>query len=80
MEAKKPVPVNVDYWLAASALSWVEGAEADARKSLAKADALALQLPDAGAYNFQRYSCTLLRHALEGTDVTERAEAEGCRT
>jgi hypothetical protein len=69
MEAKKPVRVNVDYWLAASALHWVEGAILDARASLEKANRLALQLPEAGAYDFQRYSCTLLRHALDVTDV-----------
>lgn len=80
MEAKKTVPVNVDYWLAASALYWVEGAVGDARESLERADTLALQLPDAGAYNFQRYSCTLLRHALDGTEVTEYSEPERCRT
>jgi len=69
MEAKKPVRFNVDYWLAASALHWVEGATLDARASLEKANTLALQLPEAGAYDFQRYSCTLLRHALDETNV-----------
>lgn len=77
MEAKKPVLVNVDYWLAASALYWVAGAILDARESLEKADTLALQLPDAGAYNFQRYSCTLLRHVLHGTDVAVSATTIG---
>jgi hypothetical protein len=69
MEAKKPVRVNVDYWLAASALHWMEGAILDARASLEKANSLALQLPQAGAYDFQRHSCTLLRHALNEADV-----------
>ena len=69
MEAKKPVRVNVDYWLAASALHWVEGAILNARASLEKANMLALQLPKAGAYDFQRYCCALLRHALDEIDV-----------
>ncbi len=69
LEAKKPVRFNVDYWLAASALHWVEGAILDARASLEKANTLALQLPEAGAYDFQRYSCALLRHALDETNV-----------
>ncbi|MGE5055623.1 MAG: M50 family metallopeptidase [Acidobacteriota bacterium] len=65
MDAKKPLRVGVDYWLAAGALHWVEGAAFEARASLERANTLALQLPKAGAYDFQRYSCALLRHALE---------------
>ena len=54
---------GVDYWLAASAFRWVEGAIFEARASLEKANTLASQLPKAGAY--ERYSCALLCHALD---------------
>jgi len=55
----------VDYWLAASALLWIEGNLKDANESWEKAHALAQQLPQAGAYEFDRYCCSLLRKALD---------------
>ncbi len=65
MEVKKPTRFNVDYWLAASALLWIEGNLKDANESWEKAHALAQQLPQAGAYEFDRYCCSLLRKALD---------------
>jgi hypothetical protein len=70
MEAKEQVRFNVDYWLASSALRWVEGNTKDANESLDKANVLALQLPKAGAYDFQRRCCSLLRHALHEVPIT----------
>jgi len=63
VEAKKP-RLNSDYWLTRSALQWVEGDLSIARESLEKAVALANSLPNAGAYEFERYRCSLLRTVL----------------
>src|SRR5260370_29005625 len=70
LEAKKPTRFNVDYWLAKSALHWSEGRLQDANQSWEKADALAQQLPRAGAYDFDRHCCSLLRHALDDVPVS----------
>ena len=63
VDAKKP-RLNSDYWLTRSALHWVEGDLSIARESLEKAVALANSLPNAGAYEFERYRCSLLRTVL----------------
>lgn len=63
MEAKKP-RLNSDYWLTHSALHWVEGDLSVARESLEKAVVLTNRLPNAGAYEFERYRCSLLRSVL----------------
>ena len=68
-EAKKPTRFNVDYWMAASALHWVEGNLKDAEESWEKANALAQQLPKAGGYEFDRHCCSLLRQALDEVPV-----------
>jgi hypothetical protein len=65
MEAKKPTRFNADYWRAASALHWIEGDLKEADEAWEKANALAQQLPQAGAYEFDRYCCSLLRKALD---------------
>ena len=65
MEAKKPTRFNVDYWRADSALHWIEGNLNRANEALEKSDALAQTLPKAGAYEFERYCCSLLRKALD---------------
>jgi len=70
LEAKKPTRFNVGYWLAKSALHWSEGRLQDANQSWEKADALAQQLPRAGAYDFDRHCCSLLRHALDDVSVS----------
>ena len=64
MEAKSPVR-NSDFWLSHSALRWVEGDLKGAGESLDKARALAQQLPNAGAYEFERYRCALLQEMLK---------------
>ncbi len=70
VEAKKPTELNADYWLAVSALHWVEGETQRAIESLDKAETLAQQLPKAGAYEFERYLCSLLRQSLDRVPVT----------
>jgi hypothetical protein len=69
MEVKKPMRFNADYWLAHSALCWTEGNLNQANESLEKASKLAQELPKAGAYEFDRYCCSLLRHALDEIPV-----------
>jgi hypothetical protein len=65
MEAKKPTRFNVDYWLAHSALCWVENRHDEAQESWQKSFTLGQQLPKAGAYEFDRHRVTLLRHAMD---------------
>jgi hypothetical protein len=65
MQAKKPTRFNADYWRAQSALHWIEGNLDEARTALEKSHALVEQLPQAGAYDFSRYCCSLLHHELE---------------
>lgn len=64
LEAKKPAH-NSDFWLSYSALRWVEGDMKEAGESLKKARALAQQLPEAGAYEFERHRCLLLQRLLQ---------------
>jgi hypothetical protein len=70
MEAKKPTRFNADYWRAAGALHWIEGNLKEANEAWEKSNALAQQLPKAGAYEFDRYRCSLLRRALDEASRT----------
>ena len=65
MQAKKPTKLNAAYWRAASALHWIEGDLKAARVSWEDSMALAQELPAAGAYEFERHCCSLLRVALD---------------
>ncbi len=65
MQARKPTRFNADYWRAQSALHWIEGNLDEARIAWEKSHALVEQLPQAGAYDFSRYCCSLLRRELE---------------
>jgi len=65
MQSKKPDHFNVDYWLAHSALCWIENRLDEAEKAWQKCYALAQQLPITGAYEFDRYRVSLLRTALD---------------
>ena len=71
MESKKPRRFNVDYWRADGALHWIEGNLKTANEALAKSETLAEKLPQAGAYDFDRYCCSLLRKALDETFAPE---------
>jgi hypothetical protein len=64
MEAKKPGHFGVDYWLALSALLWVENRLDDAREAWWKGNALAEQLPVVGSCEFDRYRYCLLGRVL----------------
>jgi len=68
LEAKKPTHFGADYWLAESALFWIEDRIEEARKSWDKANLLAQKLPSAGDYEFDRYRCKLLHDCIERAD------------
>jgi hypothetical protein len=69
MEAKKPTHFGVDYWLAKSALSWIEGRKDDALEAWETGNLFAQQLPAAGDYEFDRYRCALLHDCIEYEEV-----------
>ncbi len=71
MEAKKPTRFGVDYWLARSALLWIEGHLDEAREAWDKGNALAQELPVAGCYEFDRYRYELLRRAMNSAPSGE---------
>ena len=73
MIAKKPTRQNCDYWRAQSALHWIEGDLTRGFEAWTKANALAQQLPSAGAYEFDRTCCTLLRQAMDGKPLDTKA-------
>jgi len=65
MQAKKPTDFNVDYWLAKSALHWIEGDFEEADAAWNKSSELAERLPKLGAYESDRFTCSLLRQAFD---------------
>lgn len=69
MQMKNPTRFNLDYWRAHSALHWIEGDLKKANDAWEKSNALANQLPKAGAYEFDRYCSSLLRRALDETPL-----------
>jgi tetratricopeptide (TPR) repeat protein len=70
MSAKNPTRFNVDYWLAASAHQWMAGNLGDANECAEKAAELARDLPDFGAYEFDRYRCAVLLRAVREVSAT----------
>ena len=73
MIARKPTRKNCDYWRAQGALFWIEGDLTRAFEAWTKANALAQQLPSAGAYEFDRTCCGLLRQAMDGKPLDTKA-------
>lgn len=67
METKKNERSNVDYWLAKTALLWIEGNLEEAQEVWQKADSEAWDLPQFGAYEFDRSRCAMLREALDNS-------------
>ena len=65
MQVKKPSHLGVDYWLAQSALEWIEGHTQDARETWIKGNALAQKLPAMGNHEFDRYRFALFGEALD---------------
>ncbi len=64
MEARKPVRLNADYWIARSAFLWSEHRLQEAREAWEKGNALVQQLPHAGAYETDRDHFALLLKEL----------------
>ena len=58
-----------DYWLAHSALHWIEGDAETANESWQRGNLLAQQLPKAGGYEFDRHCIALLRQAMDEVPV-----------
>jgi hypothetical protein len=75
MQSKKPTRFNVDYWLAYSALCWIENRLDEAQEAWQKCYALAQQLPKTGAYEFDRYRAHLLRQELDQPLVQTSAKS-----
>jgi Zn-dependent protease len=69
METKKNERKNVDYWLAMTALRWIEGDAKAAEEAWYEADSLAQSFPKFGAYEFDRFRCFLLRQALNESTI-----------
>jgi hypothetical protein len=65
LEAKKPTWFNGDYWMARSALCWVEGNRDEARSACARAQEYLDRMPDVGTYAFDRESLALLKRGIE---------------
>ena len=76
MEGKKFERNNIDYWLAQSALYWIEGRLKEAEEAWQKADAAAQKLPQFGSYEFDRMRCALLRKEFD--HPSDRASRAGC--
>ena len=73
-EATNPTRFNVDYWLAAGALHWIEGNLDEADAAWEKANTQAQQLPRSGAYDFARHCCSLLRRVLDESPMPSSAK------
>jgi len=65
-ESKNPTHFGVDYWLARCALHFIENHTLEARDAWTTGTALARQLPDAGAYNFDRDRYRMMKELLDG--------------
>ena len=68
-EAKKRTQVSEDYWMARSALAWIEGDLDEARSAWAKADGYLRGMPRTGAYEFDRHRLAALAKTIEGEPV-----------
>jgi hypothetical protein len=67
MEAKKITRFDSDYWSARTALLWIENQTAEARRAWETGNAIAQNLPSAGAYEFDRWCYAQLRQVLDAT-------------
>jgi hypothetical protein len=69
MAARKPTHFKVDYWKAFSALRWIEGDLKEANEAWEKSNTYAQELPNTGAYEFDRHCCSLLRRVIDEAAV-----------
>lgn len=67
LEATKPRNGGIDFWLARSALLWIENHPEEAREVWDQGHAVVERFPPAGAYDFDRYRFGLLRQAFDAS-------------
>jgi hypothetical protein len=67
IEAERSPRLTADYWKALSALLWIENRVEEARTAWEQGNELAQKLPDAGAYEFDRFCFAQLRQVLEAS-------------
>ena len=67
MERKKQGHLNFDFWLARSALLWIEGYLSQAEDAWQQANSRAQKFPHFGAYEYDRFRCAVLREELDKT-------------
>lgn len=65
IEALRKIEADADYWRAKTALLWLQGERQEARIAWERGNALALQLPSAGTYDFTRSCFDKLRKAMD---------------
>jgi Peptidase family M50 len=70
MEEKKTTWFNGDYWMARSALCWIEGKDDEARLAWSKAHAYLSKMPQAGTYAFDNDVLARLETTIQ-TSATE---------
>lgn len=75
MEAKGGERTNIDYWLARTALLWIEGDKHGAEDAWQEANLEAQSLPIFGAYEFDRSRCARLREALDNPELPQAASS-----
>lgn len=70
-ESSSPTHLGVDYWLARSALHFIENNLLEARNAWDAGAALARKLPTAGAYEFDRDRYRLMRDLLSSPSTAD---------
>lgn len=76
-EAKKPKQITADYWMARSALAWIEGKTDEAGSAWAKADEYLQGMPRTGTYEFDRDCLAALKKTIENEAVAPVPELVG---
>jgi Zn-dependent protease len=71
MEAGKPDEATVDYWLARSAVMWVEGRSQEAQDAWSKADGLTTKPVKCGSDEYENHLLALVRRALNAPALAE---------
>jgi len=70
IDALRNVDADADYWRAQTALHWLRGEREQAREAWERGNALAVELPAAGTYDFTRSCFAKLRDALDAPAQT----------
>jgi hypothetical protein len=71
MDGKTDTDVGINYWLARSALMWVEHREGEAREAWDRGNELAQKASPTGSDEFDRYRLNLLRGVLDQPPAAE---------